>query len=30
MLKLDREPQATQAQKGLYDIHIKEPIDVNG
>ena len=29
MLKLDREPQATQAQKRLYDIH-KEQIDVNG
>ena len=28
MLKLDREPQATQAQKRLYDIH-KEQIDVN-
>ena len=29
MLKLDREPQSTQAQNRLYDIH-KEQIDVNG
>ena len=29
MLKLDREPQATQAQKRSYGIH-KEQIDVNG